>query len=456
MDHEGLLLALARGHDGIGPLLDTFFSFLASRTDFFHILEPGGPSMGFAPAAAEAMVAESFGVAQLSYMAAKQPHLLPPKLRNKSMKDFRAVTRDFNFKLKHKQMQFASPVCRLAVLAEPPSLQFSEELGTPTPTAKSTPSAPAKLAAAAKTAAEAAKTPAAPVSPRRAPKEAEAAPEPPPREARKSTKGNEMETDAPAAAAAAASHPGNSGKAPAGVAQSSAGHKSKPSEQNSSSSSSNSSKASAVGSQKTAFINPWNGAILDRYVWSQSINEVTCQIRLLELLQQQQQQQQQQQDITEVNAKLLSVSLRDDSIRVTYEGRSVFEGKFSHPIQSSESFWVLEQKAFLLLTLDKKKELWWESVIEGDPKIDTTKVESVKRVEDFDEATQGHIRKIVFEQRLKMQGLKTPEEIEQEKILRDAWDAEGSPFKGLPFDPSVLNSQSQLPPGVQPPPGGTC
>lgn len=29
----------------------------------------------------------------------------------------------------------------------------------------------------------------------------------------------------------------------------------------------------------------------------------------------------------------------------------------------------------------------------------------MKRVEDFDEATQGHIRKIVFEQRLKMQGI---------------------------------------------------
>lgn len=31
-------------------------------------------------------------------------------------------------------------------------------------------------------------------------------------------------------------------------------------------------------------------------------------------------------------------------------------------------------------------------------------VESVKRVEEFDEATQGHIRKIVFEQRQKLSG----------------------------------------------------
>lgn len=55
-------------------------------------------------------------------------------------------------------------------------------------------------------------------------------------------------------------------------------------------------------------------------------------------------------------------------------GRVIFEGKWCHPIQSSESFWVLEQKTFVLLTLEKKRELWWDCLLQGDPTIDTTKV----------------------------------------------------------------------------------
>lgn len=39
-------------------------------------------------------------------------------------------------------------------------------------------------------------------------------------------------------------------------------------------------------------------------------------------------------------------------------------------------------------------------------------------------------------------GQKTDEEIRQENILRQAWDMEGSPFKGQPFDPNVLKPQS--------------
>ena len=38
-----------------------------------------------------------------------------------------------------------------------------------------------------------------------------------------------------------------------------------------------------------------------------------------------------------------------------------------------------------------------------------------------------------------MQGLKPSEEIQQEDMLRQAWDAPGSPFAGQPFDPSAVN-----------------
>jgi hypothetical protein len=38
-----------------------------------------------------------------------------------------------------------------------------------------------------------------------------------------------------------------------------------------------------------------------------------------------------------------------------------------------------------------------------------------------------------------MQGLPTTDEEKQIEMLKKAWDAEGSPFKGQPFDPSKFN-----------------
>lgn len=36
----------------------------------------------------------------------------------------------------------------------------------------------------------------------------------------------------------------------------------------------------------------------------------------------------------------------------------------------------------------------------------------------------------------------TSDQIQQEEMLRKAWDADGSPFKGQPFDPNILQFQN--------------
>ena len=58
---------------------------------------------------------------------------------------------------------------------------------------------------------------------------------------------------------------------------------------------------------------------------------------------------------------------------------------------------------------------------------------------DYDPETQGAIRKIMFDQHQKRLGKPTSDELKNEDMLRAAWDAEGSPFKGQPFDPSTIN-----------------
>ena len=69
---------------------------------------------------------------------------------------------------------------------------------------------------------------------------------------------------------------------------------------------------------------------------------------------------------------------------------------------------------------------------------------------DYDDETQGAIRKIMFDQHQKRLGQPTSDEIKNNEMLKKAWDAPGSPFQGQPFDPSKLNLGGAGPP----PPGG--
>lgn len=48
------------------------------------------------------------------------------------------------------------------------------------------------------------------------------------------------------------------------------------------------------------------------------------------------------------------------------------------------------------------------------------------------------VRELQWNQEQKLKGLPTSDEIRNMEILKRAWNADGSPFKGKEFDPSVL------------------
>ena len=113
-----------------------------------------------------------------------------------------------------------------------------------------------------------------------------------------------------------------------------------------------------------------------------------------------------------------------------------------------ESTWTLEDGIRLVFIFEKKKELIWKTVFKGDPEIDVSKVDNSKKMSEFDDETQGALRKVMYEQNRKRMGLPTSEEENQMNMLKKAWNAEGSPFKDTPFDPSKINmpsGQNQMP-----------
>lgn len=104
----------------------------------------------------------------------------------------------------------------------------------------------------------------------------------------------------------------------------------------------------------------------------------------------------------------------------------LIDGNLPERVRADDCVWAIESQRSLLVSLDKTRETWWASAVVGDPEIDTTKVDSTRRIDEYDPATQGAIRKAVFDQRQKQQG-EQPATMEEE-LLERAKQLPGSPF----------------------------
>lgn len=190
----------------------------------------------------------------------------------------------------------------------------------------------------------------------------------------------------------------------------------------------------------TSFVT-YNGCECTNYRWSQTVDEIVMFIDCAPA------------DGVALKAKELQVDVKRKSVRVALRGaagRVVVEGDLFGEINQEEVLWHMEHGRYVTLTMEKNKHTWWKSALVGHTEIDTQKVDSTCKLEDYDEGTQAAIRKIMFDQHQKAQGLPTSEELSQQDMLRKAWDAEGSPFKGVPFDPSLVNFSGAggMPPGM--------
>ena len=171
-------------------------------------------------------------------------------------------------------------------------------------------------------------------------------------------------------------------------------------------------------------ISTYNGDATDKYKWSQQFNEVLIQVDLpkgtrgrdLEVV---------------IDTQRLKVKLKKES-------EAIINGKLCEKVKTDDCFWNIEDEERLIITLAKQGEVIWKTIIEGDKEIDTKTVDNSKKLEDFDTETQGHLRKVLYEQERKKAGLPTTEEEEQMKAMQKVFGANNSPFQGQPYDPSTF------------------
>ena len=166
-----------------------------------------------------------------------------------------------------------------------------------------------------------------------------------------------------------------------------------------------------------------NGGVTDRYSWTQTESDLSIECLLPILVE---------------DKKDLAVKLSTTGLAVLAKGAVCLEGTFHERIDVAESTWTIEDRRCLTFVITKSAARWWTRVFVGDAEIDGSKIESKKRVDQYDPETQSAIRKIVADETLKRQGLPTSDQVSVMDKLKAAWDTEGSPFKGTPFDPSLV------------------
>lgn len=165
-----------------------------------------------------------------------------------------------------------------------------------------------------------------------------------------------------------------------------------------------------------------NGGVTPTYWWTQTLYDTTVYI-----------------DVPQgTRARDLDVSIRARALRVALRGScgsggsedksTIVDGALPDRVRVDESYWNLESNRTIVIMLQKIVQTWWKSAVEGDQEIDCTKVDSTQKIEEYDEETQGAIRKIMFDQKQKAMGLPTSDEMQANDILEQAKGLPGSPF----------------------------
>ncbi len=58
---------------------------------------------------------------------------------------------------------------------------------------------------------------------------------------------------------------------------------------------------------------------------------------------------------------------------------TLLEGQLTAAVRASQAIWTLDaETGVLTLALDKVKDAWWKAVLNGDPEVDTSRVDSTQ------------------------------------------------------------------------------
>uniref|UniRef100_A0A4W5PPR2 NudC domain containing 3 n=1 Tax=Hucho hucho TaxID=62062 RepID=A0A4W5PPR2_9TELE len=171
----------------------------------------------------------------------------------------------------------------------------------------------------------------------------------------------------------------------------------------------------------------YNGVVRDTYSWSQDYTYVEVRVNVPK---------------TVVKGIQVCVNMQPGSVRVCLkEGtgeKVLMEGEQTHKINTENSLWNLEPGH---CGGDKSKngEVWWSAVLKGEKEIDVNQINREHSMATVDEEEHVVLDRLTFDYRQKLQGKPHSHKMKVHDMLKKGWDAEGFPFKGQQFDPSMFD-----------------
>lgn len=139
-----------------------------------------------------------------------------------------------------------------------------------------------------------------------------------------------------------------------------------------------------------------------------------------------------------LNSRQLSVDIGTNKISVKLKNSSetILEGEFCYKCKNQETIWSVD-KNILQIQIEKLQEMWWDCFLKTENKLDLNKMDCSRPFHELSEEAQAKIEELTWNQNRKRRGLPTSEQIKLEETLKQAWNAEGSPFTGE-YDPSKV------------------
>jgi hypothetical protein len=153
-----------------------------------------------------------------------------------------------------------------------------------------------------------------------------------------------------------------------------------------------------------------NGGTTDKYVWTQTLGDLNVVIELPR----------------GTKSRDLVVDIRNKKLKVAFKnGTTLVEGELYNRIVVDDCCWTLEDGFELNINLQKENKMeWWKCVVQGDPEINTQKVQPENsKLGDLDGETRQTVEKMMYDQRQKAMGKPTSDEQNKQDMLKKFMDS---------------------------------